>query len=363
MKDFNWEEFKKGNIVVHCDTKEKSDNFIELCEKQSIKVDNVRKFSNYYRCDNDYNNWYRCDNKKLYHSTLKFYTDMGYKIIKWQIDDEKQLKVYNIMDLVQNEGKEFVNSEIDKQNIIYKYKNGKVLFKNINFDRYFEETQLKYPKLLKLSFYAKDEWDKVKEQNSKKNIKIYTVKISDTKNIKCILHNSKNKDINIFDIVSFYKINNYNLLGYGKVIDIKKEKLTQKEIDEIEYEIFLCGTKNNYNTIQQQADEINKLNIKISELEKDRDNYKKSYKDLLDRTSKKIDEDIDKDDFDNSCSKKLDEILNKDEDNNHLGFKNSPLNFYYNITNDNGELNTECKLNGEDIKLDDLEKVLKGYLR
>lgn len=32
MKDFNWEEFKQGNIAVCCQTIEEEANFLQECE-------------------------------------------------------------------------------------------------------------------------------------------------------------------------------------------------------------------------------------------------------------------------------------------------------------------------------------------
>lgn len=36
MKNFNWEEFKNGEIAVHCDTEEKANDFLKECNKQGI---------------------------------------------------------------------------------------------------------------------------------------------------------------------------------------------------------------------------------------------------------------------------------------------------------------------------------------
>ena len=47
MKDFNWEEFKKGNIEVGCSTEELAKDFFSKCVKQNIEWNDNTKIRNH----------------------------------------------------------------------------------------------------------------------------------------------------------------------------------------------------------------------------------------------------------------------------------------------------------------------------
>lgn len=85
---FNWEKFKKGEIAVHCDTKEKAINFLKECDTQGVKwkygedLKSLTRWDFYERetvygcCDGDAN---------LYYGTDFYYVEHDIPIIKWNI--------------------------------------------------------------------------------------------------------------------------------------------------------------------------------------------------------------------------------------------------------------------------------------
>lgn len=99
MKNFNWEEFKKGNIAVHCDTEEKAKDFLEKCDTKGIKF-KVRN-----RTTEGTNSWkwyeeqtiYCINNNKLLYSSYLERRAIGYKIIEWEIDTMKELKFTEVI--------------------------------------------------------------------------------------------------------------------------------------------------------------------------------------------------------------------------------------------------------------------------
>ena len=97
MKNFNWEEFKKGNIAVHCDTEEKAKDFLKECDKEGIRwrYNNERTItegSNCWRVEKE-NTSYSCMGRfcTLEYSNYKTHRDKGLEIIKWEIEDMKEL--------------------------------------------------------------------------------------------------------------------------------------------------------------------------------------------------------------------------------------------------------------------------------
>lgn len=94
MKNFNWEEFKNGEIAVHCDTEEKANNFLNECDKQGIAWTDGDKTTEincwfWYKKDTSY----ACSEgkSKLTFESLEHYKDKGLEIIKWEIDKMKEL--------------------------------------------------------------------------------------------------------------------------------------------------------------------------------------------------------------------------------------------------------------------------------
>lgn len=94
MKNFNWEEFKNGEIAVHCDTEEKANNFLNECDKQGIawtdgdKTTEINCWLLYKK-----NTSYVCsfEKSKLEFGFLEYNKDKGLEIIKWEIDKMKEL--------------------------------------------------------------------------------------------------------------------------------------------------------------------------------------------------------------------------------------------------------------------------------
>lgn len=97
MKNFNWEAFKRGNIAVHCDTEEKAKDFLKECDKEGIRwrCNNERTItegSNCWRVEKE-NTSYSCMGRfcTLGYSNYKTHRDKGLEIIKWEIEDMKEL--------------------------------------------------------------------------------------------------------------------------------------------------------------------------------------------------------------------------------------------------------------------------------
>ena len=94
---FNWEKFKKGEIAVHCDIKEKAINFLKECDTQGVKwkcggdLKSLTKWDFYKRktvygcCDGDAN---------LYYGTDIYYVEHDIPIIKWNIKEDNIEKTF-----------------------------------------------------------------------------------------------------------------------------------------------------------------------------------------------------------------------------------------------------------------------------
>ena len=89
MKQFDWEEFKKKKIAVHCKTEEEANNFLEQADKQNITWGNLGRTTN---C----NCWIRYEENTCYDfddllffeegmcfADKEYYKNKGYKIIEW----------------------------------------------------------------------------------------------------------------------------------------------------------------------------------------------------------------------------------------------------------------------------------------
>ena len=91
MKNFNWEDFKKGNIAVHCDTEEKAKDFLRKCDRQRFEWESgVPTIA----CTK----WNECKEETSYSflkgirfARVSEHKLNGYKIIKWEIEDMKEL--------------------------------------------------------------------------------------------------------------------------------------------------------------------------------------------------------------------------------------------------------------------------------
>lgn len=88
MDNFNWEEFKKGGVAVHCAKDEEVKDFLEECKINNIEVDESsikedRKVLNYLNC-------YDFDDGELDSSYFDYYSTRNYKIIEWKVDKMKK---------------------------------------------------------------------------------------------------------------------------------------------------------------------------------------------------------------------------------------------------------------------------------
>ena len=93
MKQFDWEEFKKKKIAVHCKTEEEANNFLEQADKQKITWHSGEKA-------NSKNYWY--DEKQntcysfacgLSYQSIKYHKKVGRKIIEWSDYMQTEFKV------------------------------------------------------------------------------------------------------------------------------------------------------------------------------------------------------------------------------------------------------------------------------
>lgn len=92
MKNFNWEEFKRGNIAVHCDTEEKAKDFLKKCDKEGIRWNTgeyTHEFTewNKHKKETSYSHYI----KGIVIARLDLDKARGYKIIEWEIDTMKEL--------------------------------------------------------------------------------------------------------------------------------------------------------------------------------------------------------------------------------------------------------------------------------
>lgn len=91
MKNFNWEEFKNGEIAVHCDTEEKADDFLKECEKRNIKWiggDNATHHNHY---SVNFGLTCYCGKKGvLTYSDKVYFIQKGTTIVKWEVKEVKE---------------------------------------------------------------------------------------------------------------------------------------------------------------------------------------------------------------------------------------------------------------------------------
>lgn len=98
MKNFNWEEFKKRNIAVHCDTEEKAKDFLKECDKEGIRWNTgeyTHEFTewNEHKKETSYSHYI----KGVVIARLGLNKALGYKIIEWEIDTMKELTFKEVM--------------------------------------------------------------------------------------------------------------------------------------------------------------------------------------------------------------------------------------------------------------------------
>lgn len=113
MKNFNWEEFKKGNVEVSCKTKESSKNFLMNCIKQGIRRGDKNKNINLYdvwdtyKEDTVYGIWRETDPHIYYRKIGGMYygdsLDDEKQIIEWSIEKKECLKTkFSFEEIVNN---------------------------------------------------------------------------------------------------------------------------------------------------------------------------------------------------------------------------------------------------------------------
>lgn len=100
MKKITWEDFKTGNVVIHCDTMEKAFHFIIKCNSEGIYWYS-RRANNPYKTEwEEYTSktCYRYDKftKTLLYSPLDFYEKEGcYEIYNYEIGLIQEKAVYS----------------------------------------------------------------------------------------------------------------------------------------------------------------------------------------------------------------------------------------------------------------------------
>src|SRR5574344_566352 len=86
MKDFNWEEFKKGRVAVHCPEEYLAEHFFKQCIKNGINAFSKGKAQwcvyKENTCYTTYCGWSYCDKN--------WYENNGYKIIEWKPSNKQE---------------------------------------------------------------------------------------------------------------------------------------------------------------------------------------------------------------------------------------------------------------------------------
>lgn len=92
--EFNWEDFKKFKIGVHCDTEEEAKKFIKECYKHGIHWYNSNDNKTYWK----ENTYYVCDNCYLYYGNL-YYKNSNLPVVDYKEDNKMELKEGMIVEL------------------------------------------------------------------------------------------------------------------------------------------------------------------------------------------------------------------------------------------------------------------------
>ena len=112
---------------------------------------------------------------------------------------------------------------------------------------------------------------------------IYTIKLG--RALKLIKAKS---DINIDELENLLHQLENPPSYYGKIVNVEKKEITIDEYNSLPIIKYTSNDREENDTIKELQNEINRLNIKLSEAIKDRDSYKKAYKDLIKRKQKEI---------------------------------------------------------------------------
>lgn len=79
MSNINFNEFKKGKLVVLCETENDFNNFVYECEINKIHTSHVRDAYKFY----NENVCFRYDCGNLFYADKKYYEEEGFNIVKY----------------------------------------------------------------------------------------------------------------------------------------------------------------------------------------------------------------------------------------------------------------------------------------
>lgn len=115
MNNFSWNEFKESNIAVHCNTKEKTNDFLRKCHNREMKWRGGRSLLELNNWDTyEKNIYYEYDYNGVRCADLDYYKGRNYKIIEWEIEDNtssnnNQSTISILRDIIN-----YCNNKIDK---------------------------------------------------------------------------------------------------------------------------------------------------------------------------------------------------------------------------------------------------------
>lgn len=93
---FDWDAFKQGKIVVHCDTEEKAKAFLRECEEEGLKWYGGDKPTYFATWEDDKEKTcYRHDCKGLVYASIDYYTQKGYTIVPYTPTKPEPPKYYS----------------------------------------------------------------------------------------------------------------------------------------------------------------------------------------------------------------------------------------------------------------------------
>lgn len=123
---FDWDRFKNGEIAVHCDTEEKAKDFLKECEKRDIGWSSGKKANHNtnwdsYKIDTCYS-CYILRERELGYGSKHFFKKEGLEIIKWEIDEMKELTFKEVITNIK-EGEVWENN---KMNLVIKLIEGRI---------------------------------------------------------------------------------------------------------------------------------------------------------------------------------------------------------------------------------------------
>ena len=85
---FNWEDFKNGKIVVHCDTEKEAKKFIKQCYKHGLKWRYGSENNTYWEDVNE-KIYYECDDVYIYYLDWK---SNEITVVEYKEDNKMELK-------------------------------------------------------------------------------------------------------------------------------------------------------------------------------------------------------------------------------------------------------------------------------